>query len=69
MIMRLVKRTKRTMSKMKKIFPIVFNPGNVFGVFPKTTASAPVDIVAENHGLPVDQPSAPHNHHSVLLTK
>jgi hypothetical protein len=41
----------RTRSNMKTIFPMVWSPVNVFGVFPRTTARAPVDMVHANHGL------------------
>ena len=46
-----VKRTKKKISTMKKILPIVSRPVNRFGVFAITTARDPVDIVTANHGL------------------
>jgi hypothetical protein len=42
--MKMVKRTKSTRSRMKKILPIVRRPGKVFGVWARTTATAPVDL-------------------------
>jgi hypothetical protein len=42
---------KSTRSKTNITFPQVCSPLNWLGVFPKTTASAPVDIVHANHGL------------------
>ena len=49
--MQMLKMVKSTKSAMKTTFPIVCRPVNLFGVFPRTTAREPVDMVHANHGL------------------
>ena len=43
--------TNMTKSTIKKIFPIVSRPEKLNGVWPMTTATAPVDIVLANQFL------------------
>jgi hypothetical protein len=49
--MQMLNMMKSTRSKMKTTLPMVSRPVNLFGVFPRTTANDPVDIVHANHGL------------------
>lgn len=50
MEMHAVKVMNRTISNMKKIFPIVLSPANVKGCCAIMTAMDPVLIVHANHG-------------------